>query len=128
MNADPLKLRIAAASGFLAVALGAMGAHGLKGHWEATLALSEAARHVETWKTASLYHIVHSVVLLILAFAFSERGKGRWPTILFASGIFLFSGSLYALCLGGGKWLGPVTPLGGLLLMAGWALLAFQKK
>ena len=127
MNIDPMKLRIAAASGFLAVALGAMGAHGLKGHWESTLALAEAAKHVETWKTASLYHIVHSVVMLVLAFAFTERSQGRWAFLLFCGGIVFFSGSLYALCLGGGKWLGPVTPLGGVMLMAGWVLTAFRK-
>jgi uncharacterized membrane protein YgdD (TMEM256/DUF423 family) len=124
MKVDPFKLRIAACFGFLAVALGAMGAHGLKASWEAALAVDEAAKRLDVWKTASLYHVVHAVVLLILAFAFSDPKQGRWTWNCFVSGVIIFSGSLYLLCLTGIKWLGAITPIGGLLLMAGWLLLA----
>lgn len=123
MPSDQHKLRIAAAYGFLAVAFGAMGAHFLKKHWEETLPFDEVSKFVEIWKTASFYHIVHSVVLLVLAFAYPGRKEGRVPFLLIECGTVLFSGSLYALCLFKAAWLGPVTPVGGALLMAGWASL-----
>jgi uncharacterized membrane protein YgdD (TMEM256/DUF423 family) len=126
MTPDPSKLRTAAMFGFMAVALGAMGAHSLKANWEATLPATEAAKLVDVWKTASLYHIAHSIVLLVLAYAFPERDRGTWICTSFSAGILIFSGSLYALCLTGIKWFGPMTPIGGLLLMAGWLSLALS--
>ncbi|MDD5262593.1 MAG: DUF423 domain-containing protein [Methylacidiphilales bacterium] len=105
-------IRIAALFGFLAVALGAFGAHGLQ-------RVLEQHQSVEIWKTAVLYHLAHSVVLLVL----SCWNAGRRPFYFFAGGIVLFSGSLYALALTGIKWLGAITPLGGLLLLVGWAYL-----
>lgn len=126
MKADPSKLRTAALFGFLAVALGAMGAHGLRTSWEAEKGLVEAAKLLEVWKTASLYHVVHAVVLLILAYVFSERTQGRWVFASFVWGTLLFSGSLYGICAFGLRWLGPVTPIGGLLLMLGWLLLVVR--
>jgi uncharacterized membrane protein YgdD (TMEM256/DUF423 family) len=128
MKADPNKLRTAALLGFLAVALGAMGAHGLKASWEAALPAAEAAKLVDVWKTASVYHAIHSVVLLVLAYAFPERDRGNWTTTCFTGGILIFSGTLYALCITGMKWLGAITPLGGLLLMTGWLLLALGSR
>ena len=128
MKADLLKLRIAGIMGFLAVGLGAMGAHGLRKLWESTLTVAEAAKRLESWKTASLYHLVHAVVLLILAYAFADKHRGRPAYWSFVAGIVLFSGSLYALCLTDLKQLGPVTPVGGVLLMLGWVLLMFPGK
>jgi uncharacterized membrane protein YgdD (TMEM256/DUF423 family) len=121
---DTSKLRTASMLGFLAVALGAMGAHGLKTAWEAKEGIVEAAKLLEIWKTASLYHIVHALVLLVMAYAFPKADEGRWIWRCFVSGLFIFSGSLYLLCLTGTKWLGAITPIGGLLLMTGWLLLA----
>lgn len=123
MKPDPNKLRMAAMLGFLAVTLGAMGAHGLKSSWDAALPAAEAAHRLDVWKTASHYHLIHSVVLLVLAYAFPERDRGTWITASFTGGILIFSGSLYALCLTGMKWLGAITPIGGLLMMLGWLLL-----
>ena len=117
-------LRAAALFGLLAVALGAMGAHGLKAHWEGTLTAVEAAKRVDVWKTASLYHLTHAIVLLLLAHAAPLRARACWS---FAIGIVVFSGSLYTLCLTGIKWLGAITPLGGVMLMLGWLLLACSR-
>lgn len=105
----------AAVFGFLAVALGAIGAHA----FSATI---EAHGRVETWKTAALYHVAHAVALLALS-AFPCPPK--WPARLFAAGIVVFSGSLYALALTDLRPLGAVTPIGGLLLLAGWLALLF---
>lgn len=109
-------LRIAAFSGFTAVLLGAFGAHGLK---------ELLVRHDATaiWQTAALYHLVHSAVLLFVA------GRQSIPAralLLFATGIVLFSGSLYLLAITNVRWLGAVTPLGGLALLGGWLALAFS--
>jgi len=105
------RLAVAALLGFLAVALGAFGAHALKE--------GLAARGMtEVWKTAVLYHLGHAVVLLALA---REEAVSCRVRACFVLGVVLFSGSLYLLAVGGPRWLGPVTPLGGLLLLAGWA-------
>ena len=104
---------VAALSGTLAVVLGAFGAHGLE-------RIADPSQ-LDAWSTASEYHLLHSVALLALALygARSERSV-RIPASLFAAGIVLFSGSIYALVLTGMSWLGPVTPLGGVCLIAGW--------
>ena len=107
---------VAAASGALAVAAGAFGAHGLRA--QATL------EQVQSWTTASQYHLLHSVVLLALALYAAQSGRDvQWPAILFTVGIVLFSGSIYLLVLTPLKWLGPVTPIGGFFLIAGWVSL-----
>lgn len=113
-----LWLVLAALSGALAVALGAFGAHGLRARLD--------AEALASWQTAVQYHLLHSVALLALALFALRGGRGAgWPAGLFAAGILLFSGSIYALALGGPRWLGPVTPLGGVALLGGWvALLA----
>ena len=104
---------IAAASGALAVAAGAFGAHGLRA--QATV------EQLQSWTTASQYHLLHSVVLLALALYAAQSGRGiQWPASLFTIGIVLFSGSIYLLVLTPLKWLGPVTPIGGFFLIAGW--------
>lgn len=105
--------------GFLGVALGAFGAHALK----ATLV---AGDHLETWKTAVLYQLVHAVALLALAgWRDAHAGPSAKVAACWVAGVVLFSGSLYGLALGGPKLLGPITPLGGLAFLIGWALLIY---
>ncbi len=118
MKPDRTFLAAAAISGFLAVALGAFGAHALQD-------MLEASRHTETWKTAVQYHLAHSLALLIAALAGAEFRRAAWCWL---AGTVLFSGSLYLLSVTGAKWLGPVTPLGGLLLLAGWAALLLPRR
>lgn len=107
--------RIAAALGFLAVALGAFGAHGLK----ATLAANGTAA---IWEKAVLYHFIHAVMLFVLA---QRPVIPRGPWWSFAVGVLIFSGSLYVLAVTNVKWLGAITPLGGLSFLAGWGWLAW---
>jgi uncharacterized membrane protein YgdD (TMEM256/DUF423 family) len=107
---------IAAASGVLAVIAGAFGAHGLQSRL--------TAEQLGSWSTASQYHLLHSVALLALAlYARVGEVSIRWPAGLFLAGIVLFSGSIYLLLLTQMRWLGPVTPIGGLCLIAGWGSL-----
>jgi len=105
--------RIAAALGFLAVALGAFGAHGLKDllTQNATIAI---------WEKAVLYHFIHAVMLFVLA----QRRPvltGAW--LSFFVGIVVFSGSLYLLAVTNVKWLGAITPFGGAGFLVGWTWL-----
>ena len=103
----------AALLGALGVILGAFGAHGLQTRL--------SAEQLESWDTAVRYHLLHSVALLALALFAIETGRSiQWPAWLFSLGILFFSGSIYLLVLTGQRWLGPVTPLGGLCLIAGW--------
>ena len=110
-------LRIAAITGFLAVALGAFGAHGLK-------AILEANGQVQTWQTAAHYHLVHAVLLLVLAL---RPTVARRHFLFFGAGILIFSGSLYLLAVTNVRWLGAITPIGGLCLLLGWLTLAFGR-
>ena len=106
-------IAVASVSGALAVVAGAFGAHGLKQRL--------SPEQLSSWLTASQYHLMHSVVLLALGlFAATSERSVRWPACLFLAGIVLFSGSIYLLVLTRQRWLGPVTPLGGLCLIAGW--------
>jgi uncharacterized membrane protein YgdD (TMEM256/DUF423 family) len=98
--------------GFTGIVLGAFGAHALREQ------LAERGM-TQVWQTAVLYHLLHALALLALP---AWTGVRR----LWLAGVVLFSGSLYWLALGGPKILGPVTPLGGLTLLAGWALLAWK--
>ena len=102
----------------LAVILGAFGAHGLKARVSPELLV--------IWETGVRYHVYHAFGLLAVAWA-----QSRWPGPLcgaagwlFLVGILVFSGSLYAMTLTGIRWLGAVTPLGGLAFIAGWVALA----
>jgi uncharacterized membrane protein YgdD (TMEM256/DUF423 family) len=111
-------LRVAAVFCFLAVALGAFGAHALK-------AKLEMSGMLDAWNKAVLYHLVHSVALV----TFALYGAGnRTAYFLLAAGIILFSGSLYAMALTNTRWLGAITPLGGLCFLAGWAWLVIAPK
>jgi len=108
--------------GATGVLLGAFGAHALRG-------ALEAAGTREAWETAVRYQLVHAAALLGLAGWLRASAKPRerradWAARLWVAGTGLFCGSLYALALGGPRWLGPVTPLGGVALIAGWILAA----
>jgi len=108
----PLFWRIGAFSGASAVLLGAFGAHGLQKY------LENNPKTIANWQTAAQYHLVHSGALLIAA-----AYRKQYASILFTSGIVIFSGSLYLLVLSGEKKLGAITPIGGLLLVGGWVAL-----
>jgi uncharacterized membrane protein YgdD (TMEM256/DUF423 family) len=101
------------------VSLGAFGAHALKSR------LVESG-HLATWETAVRYHVWHALALVLLGL-WSERSSatsGRLAGWCFLAGSLFFSGSLYAISLGGPRWLGPLTPLGGAGLIAGWIAFA----
>lgn len=110
--------------GFLGVLLGAFGAHYLKGKLTET--------QLQAFETGVRYQLVHAVLLLVLSFNLSfTSALDSYIVRAFLLGIFLFSFSIYGLVLSEGfgkKWrfLGPVTPLGGLLLLVGWALLGYS--
>lgn len=111
----PLATQIAAAMGFLGVALGAFGAHGLR---------STLTAHDTTaiWQTAVLYHLVHAVASL---WAADKNPAIVWVWTL---GIVVFSGSLYILAVTNMRWLGAITPIGGLLFLAGWVLVVLKAR
>lgn len=103
----------------LSVALGAFGAHGLK--------RLVAADLLANWETAARYQMYHALALLAVAWALSHwpgqaklLAAGGW---FFMAGVVLFSGSLYLMVLSGMKWLGAITPLGGVAFVAGWLCL-----
>ncbi len=100
--------KAAAVLGFLGVAFGAFGAHALKGKVDA-----------ELWRTAVSYQMWHVLAAMLVAAPLAKN--------LFLAGVVVFSGTLYALALGGPRWLGAITPLGGLLLLAGWLSVLFKK-
>ena len=104
---------------FLAVALGAFGAHGLQNK------LTE--QMLATYETGVKYHMMHALGLILIGII-SRYTSGsvliNWSGWLICAGIVLFSGSLYLLSISGIRWLGAVTPLGGLSFLAGWLLLA----
>lgn len=108
--------RIAAVLCFLAVALGAFGAHALK-------ARLEGSGMLEVWNKAVLYHFLHAIALVALAL---HATGSRAAYFLLLAGIIFFSGSLYALALTNLRILGAVTPIGGLCFLAGWAWLVFS--
>lgn len=115
-----IALIAAAVLGASGVGLGAFGAHGLR-------AELLAAGTTNAWETAVRYHLLHAVALFALAVALSlPAGKSRAVRLAgwgWLTGVVVFSGSLYWLALGGPRWLGPITPLGGLALLGGWLAL-----
>ncbi|WCK54418.1 DUF423 domain-containing protein [Aneurinibacillus sp. Ricciae_BoGa-3] len=103
---------------FLSVALGAFGAHGLKGKISADM--------LAVYETGVHYHMIHAIALLIIAFIgekFIGTSLPAWSGWLMQIGIILFSGSLYALSISGIRILGAITPIGGVAFLAGWVLL-----
>jgi uncharacterized membrane protein YgdD (TMEM256/DUF423 family) len=117
----PLLLLVAGAiMALLAVVAGAFGAHGLAGRI--------SPERLDTFEIAVRYQMYHALGLMLLALALD-----RWPPAAFGyagavhiAGVVIFSGTLYALALGAPRWLGAVTPIGGLLLIAGWAIAAWS--
>ena len=110
-------------AGFLgatSVAAGAFGAHALE-------ALVTPAQ-LDIWSTAAQYHLIHAVVVMILALSANNDGLslGPWPVIGFTGGVVLFSFSLYAYVLTGIAMFAMVTPLGGTLLIVSWLLLIYR--
>ena len=105
----------------LAVGLGAFGAHGLRGR------LDEYATGI--YEKAVFYHAVHALGLMaasILArLGHVSPGAGSASSWLLAGGILFFSGSLYVLAVTGHRWLGAITPIGGIMFIAGWLVLAW---
>ncbi|TSA35170.1 MAG: DUF423 domain-containing protein [Opitutales bacterium] len=104
--------------GATAVALGAFGAHGLK---ERLALLPDAPGW---WQTATFYLLIHAVALGAIVLPPGGR-LASWPVHCWGWGSIIFSGTLYAMALGAPRWLGAITPLGGLLLIVGWVLLAW---
>ena len=106
--------------GATGVGLGAFGAHGLR-----TTLLAHGTANA--WETAVRYHLLHAVSLLGLAIwlrqPFAAERLIGWAACCWVAGVVVFSGSLYGLALGGPRWLGPITPLGGVGIIAGWVLL-----
>jgi uncharacterized membrane protein YgdD (TMEM256/DUF423 family) len=110
---------LASIFGFLGVAAGAFGAHVLRERIP--------PESVEVFETGARYQMIHALAMLFAAWIASraEGGPGALAGGLFAAGIVLFSGSLYALALTGIRPLGAITPVGGLCFLAGWAVLAY---
>ena len=116
MKSTALVVRLAALSGFLAVAFGAFAAHGAKD-----------ARAAELLHTRSLYQMTHALAVLgWLTVRKAGARSGPVAPTLFLVGTLLFSGSLYALAFGAPRILGMVTPFGGLCFLAGWLMLAWR--
>lgn len=117
---DALWLRIGAVWGFLAVAIGAFGAHGLRPR-------IEAMGQLANFQTAAQYHMYMALAILVVGLL---QATGRSGTALsfagwaFLIGSLIFSGSLYALSVTGMRWLGAITPIGGTAILIGWIALA----
>lgn len=115
MRASPC-IRLGALFAGLAVGLGAFAAHGMREHY--------GAGELQTFETGVRYQMFHGLALLAcgaLAAAGVRVTVAAWS---FTAGIVCFSGSLYGLVLGGPRWFGPITPIGGLLFLVGWLALA----
>ena len=106
--------------GLVAVGLGAFGAHGLK-----TVASEQG---LAWWEAAARYQLVHALALVLLGLLQQNRPGGDPVGWSFLLGSALFSGTLYAMALGAPRWLGAVTPIGGLGMMLGWLLLALHAR
>jgi uncharacterized membrane protein YgdD (TMEM256/DUF423 family) len=118
LGPDRLFLLLGALSALLAVGAGAFGAHGLRSRLGPDL--------LAVFETAARYQMYHALGLLAVAWATTRPGGALavWAGWLFVAGTVVFSGSLYLLALSGLRWLGAVTPIGGLAFLAGWLLLA----
>jgi uncharacterized membrane protein YgdD (TMEM256/DUF423 family) len=113
---DRLFPALGALFGALGVAAGAFGAHALRARLD--------PRSLELFRTAADYQMLHALALFAVAWAMGCHARwGGAAGGLFTAGILLFSGSLYGLALGGPRWLGGVTPLGGVAFLAGWTCL-----
>lgn len=117
----PVFLLFATVAGFTAVALGAFAAHGLR----ARLA-EEALSAFQTGVQYQMYHALVLIAVALMAKVFGQSAALLASSWLFLLGIVLFSGSLYILAVGGPRWLGPITPLGGLCFLLGWLALLVE--
>lgn len=117
MNQHQIFIAIGAILGALSVGIGAFGAHGLKN------LLIEHGR-METFETAVKYQFYHTLAILFVGMWMQQHADKQlvWAGVMFMVGIFIFSGSLYVLCLTNIKWLGAITPIGGVAFIAGWVL------
>jgi uncharacterized membrane protein YgdD (TMEM256/DUF423 family) len=110
---------------FAAIGLGAFGAHALRESLD-------ASGHARAWETAVQYLAYHSLALLAVGIwrqaqpAMGRRRLLHAACVCWIAGVLLFSGSLFAIALGGPRWLGPMTPIGGVSFLAGWLLLALD--
>jgi uncharacterized membrane protein YgdD (TMEM256/DUF423 family) len=127
-------LRIGAILAAVGVAVGAFGAHGLRGRLDRDVeqgskTRAEADRALEVYETGVKYHLAHALGLIAVGLVGLARGRGGsvWNAsgILMTAGIVLFSGSLYLLAVTGIRWLGAITPLGGVGFILGWLALAW---
>lgn len=119
---DRLFFSLGAASAFVAVAAGAFGAHALRARLDAGA--------LAVFETGARYQMYHALGLLAVGWA-AARWPGPWATRagwLFVLGTVLFSGSLYGLALSGVRWLGAITPLGGVAFLGGWICLALAAR
>ncbi|BFM01695.1 hypothetical protein Psyaliredsea_03420 [Psychrobacter alimentarius] len=107
---------VAAINMAIAVALGAFGAHGLKS--------LVSAQQLEWWHTATLYLFVHALGLLLVGLLIQLKYLSHTTAWLLQIGVIIFAGSLYAMTLGAPRWFGAATPIGGILMIAGWLWLA----
>ncbi len=114
-------LRIACALGGLAVVAGAFGAHGLKSRIDAV--------HLGYWHTAAQYQMYHALAMLAFAAGAMSGAAGRagvWACRAWIAGVAIFSGTLYVMAVTDLRWLGAITPIGGVALIAGWGLAAIS--
>ena len=103
----------------LGIGLGAFGAHALKQTLDAAM--------LAVWETGVRYHLVHGLALVALGLFENATGRSfRGVAPAFVMGLVLFSGSLYGLALSGVRWLGAITPFGGIAFITGWCLLAYR--
>ena len=129
-------IRLGALLGGLAVALGALAAHGLEGYLEQLYAgqtrellghqIPAAEKYLGDFKTAATYQMYHALAILVVGLLV-DRCTCRnlqWAGWCFVAGTLLFSGCLYLLVLTGQRWLGMIVPIGGVLMIVGWILLA----
>lgn len=107
---------IAAVNLAIAVCLGAFGAHAIKN--------IANAQQLEWWHTATLYLFIHALGLLLVGLLIRLNIAAQSTAWLLQIGIIIFAGSLYAMTLGAPRWFGAITPIGGVLMIAGWAWLA----
>jgi uncharacterized membrane protein YgdD (TMEM256/DUF423 family) len=119
VTADRLFFALGALSALLAVAAGAFGAHALRARLVPDM--------LTVFETGARYHMYHALALLAAAWAVSRWPGGAAVTAgwLFVAGTLIFSGSLYLMSFTGHRWLGAITPLGGLAFILGWTALAW---
>ena len=116
---NPTILIVASFMAALAVGLGAFGAHALEE--------SLSPKRLDTWNTAVTYHMWHALALIGLVLVSKVFEVDLiWPMNLILAGIFIFSGSLYLLCITDTSWLGAITPIGGICFILGWVLAGWK--